>query len=471
MNIKKKLKNEFNNQIQIGDPSNIKEQISFENKKKSFLSRGIFVKLSIFTASVAAVAVAIIFITRNKPSISGEFIDNNYNYSYGNNYKDNLSSLLNKDNYELNVLKTQKKQNVILNDSTKQDIISFGINIDEKEGFTDSYSIEETGYITYDIPFCSDNNNLIYPGSLIRVNTPNESSDLTTFGLKTGNITVSSSLYNNPSYKGPIAKAISDATKSKTDSVINEFVKGLSNSNIIGASKTKFSVCEIKNVSELRASLGTTNIDSSSDYKDFFDKTKTKINNYERQKGATNINSDGIVLEKIEQESSIVRSFTLIDFSQEFFSITVDSIYKPSEIISKSNSKKDVENCFSKDGLCAYVSSISYGRRAMFVFESNKSYQDLRISSLDNIANVSSSDSIVSSDSMVIGMNLKTANELSTAKSVSEIISTLKNEDLSASNFISSPISFKMRYIDGTNATVPYANITNHYLKTRTKDQ
>ncbi len=468
MSFKRKLKDEFDKQILIGDSSKVKEEFQFEDRRKPIFKRG----LSLGFASIALAAGVIVTIfavngINTKSGLSKSYIDSQLDYRVYSKYKNSISN--NKD--YINTLKTNCT-NVVLDSSTINDIKNTGISTEEVEGYNSDYSIVETGYITYDMPIWGTDSNLIYPGSLIRVDNPENNKELTSFGLRTGDVVLSTSHYTSTGINGSITRTVKNATASNTRDAISSILKDVYVDGSTHACNTYFSTHEIKNVSELNMALGTVNGATSNEYKDFVTSVSSRINEYEMSIGATKFNDFGDVIETKSVESSETRSFTMVEFTQSFYDVTLDAVMSPSDIISSKNSEKALSYAFLQDGICSYVSNITYGRKAIFVFESTDTYENfIKVSGDSNskLDSLSNKSSIVNSYSMVVGMDLETSNKLSGANSVAEIKNILFNSAYTPSSYVSKPISYQLRYIDGTNSLVGCGNIKSHYLKTMTK--
>jgi len=479
MNFKKKLKNEYNKQIQLGDSSEIKEKLSFKNNGKSFLNKGIIFSATVFSMCFILAFVIIGAKISNKSSSnkieestnresdyeSSEIIsDSSYSYNY-------INDLFDDTNYEIHRLKMvnspykklQTCSNVIssLDENTLELISKSGINTDVIEGYTNEYSIEETGYVSYEIPSWGSLSNVIFPGSILRIYENNTTNNFVSFGLKTAQINISAS------NSGDFVK-VDEPNLSTTRSAISNLIK---NSHVDGsttACQTVLNTYNIHNSAELRKMIGEYSISNDIIASNFYDTVSSHIKEYEQECGVTKFDNNNNAIEKIEKITND-KDFIVVEFIQKFFEINLDTIYEPSDIISSDNSMSLIQKNYNKDGIGAYVSSISYGRKALFVFESNEPYDNVVSTTSDD--NKEKLDEIISKNcfdnqyAFVVGFNSKDSLSLATSNSVEEVREVLFNEQFDTSTLVSSPISFKLSYIDG-NGLVGFSNISSHYLKT-----
>jgi uncharacterized repeat protein (TIGR02543 family) len=391
-----------------------------------------------------------------------------------------------------------------------------GVDINPVAGYRESYEKVTATMSTDDITSWGVDNSVVYPGSLMRLNDPTTNdSALSTLGLPTGSITISTSMFNaTGTSENSVSRRVENASLSSTREATSELIKA----NLVPGAQMGYifssAVTEVKSSADVLQSLGMASRTSSNSSllsalnlsgKGLGVNSSVTVNSNETASNGTTTGSN------YNQANGTACTFVLVQLTQVYYTIDVDPVYKVSEILRDNTSVEDVNAALAKGGVPCYVSSITYGRKAVVLVETNMTYSEFVSSYSSNTSESSSSNRITlteaevgvwleklgKSGSTVVTKDSEGNYTITSTNSAAEEARYMNstcfiyggsiadnqgavgqasaagilaafNAEYDPQKLIGVPISFTLRHLDGTNDVARVGSFSEYYRKVLT---
>ena len=443
--------------------------------------------------------------TNNKALFQEETIQYNKNLDNSNLFKTTYTSKLENTLYEGDIDETTPQD-------VKEALLSAGFsssNFKAIPGYTSTYKEVNVSQAQEEVSSWGVDEDIVYPGSVVRIQDPTlTKSALETYGVNTGNITISSSMYTSTGTKDDsIKRDIETAKASNIKSAVHELIS----SNLVNGShhacKLSTSTYEVSTVEDLSTAMNTSLMGSkSSDVSKLFSENAgfwkfSESIDYSKM-GFSGGNTKLICNNNTSSGKSTY--YACIEITQEYYNISVDPIMNAEDIILDNLDDAKLEELRRRGGVPGYVSNVKYGRKALCVLKLDCSYEEYlddikkketttggsaidklfgaktiftdiksenseskeeeQSASEDQLVNKSLSNHVLDSKCFIYGGDVASSIGAVTGTSAKEVLEAFTSS-VDPEMMVGVPISYTIRSLDGSNSVLRLGSYDSYFVR------
>ena len=436
--------------------------------------------------------------TSNKDQIDDAFM--NREYADINAYKSSQGLLTES---EVIYSDVPGKEVEISSDNQKK-VTANGFDLDSNvgKGYYTTYEKKSLSMKTSDIVSWGVDEAFFFPGNLVGIfNIDGDQRYESLPGVVPGQETLSISTYTATGTRdeGSISKVVETPTLSSTRQAISELVKA----NLVEGAKLPFqfasTTTQINSTNQIKMALclsqnSTTNSQLASYVNGVGSNISADARTYYSNIASENRN-------KTEEQKHTMSAF-LIELSQVYYTIDMDMPSLPSDLIAPSVSASTVERALNRGAIPAYVSSVCYGRKALIAITSNISSEsftkDIIKQSSTEFSNLTEAEALTllrafgakgsvqlsfDGDSYSISQDSSGNSEYymnascfiyggsyaegqaAAQSSTPEGVLNSFTSSTSATDLIGKPLSYTLRFLDGSNAIANVGSFSEYVQK------